>query len=156
MKRLLLLAPLILLASCSAGRKIAKLRCMYEPAIQDTDELAPKADIFIFDAATGESFEYSDFYDRLESLEGVTTDEYGGKLRYKSTIVKDQLKINSSYSDGKPFALDEGPDFHKFRINIKDMTIESEYQSGISTSSYKVVGSCKYAEPPTTEIYPGE
>ena len=156
MKRILLLAPLFLLVSCSAGRKIAQLSCNYEPAIQDSDGIAPKADVFIFDAATGEAFEYSNFYEKLESIEGVTTDEHGGEYIYKSVIVNDVLKIDSSYSDKKPFPLGEGPDFTKFRINLKDMTVESEWQSGISTSTYKVAGSCKYTEPPTTEIHPSE
>ena len=49
--------------------------------------------------AAGEAFEYSDFYEKLESIEGVSTDEYGGEFTYKSVIVNDVLKINSSYSD---------------------------------------------------------
>ena len=134
MKRLLLLAPLVLLTPCSSGRKITQLSCNYQPAIKDINRIAPKNDVFIFDAATGEAFEYSDFYEKLESIEGVSTDEYGGEHTYKSFIANDVLKINSMYSDKKRHALGEGPAFTKVRINLKDLTVESEYQSGISAT----------------------
>ena len=160
MKRLLLLAPLALLTSCSSGRKITQLSCNYEPAIKDIYGIAPEKEAFIFDAATGEAFEYSDFYEKLKSIEGVSTDEYGGEYTYKSSIVNDVLKINSMYSDKESQALGEGPSFAKVRINLKDLTVESEYQSEISATDYKtdykVVGSCKYTEPPTAQMHQGK
>lgn len=148
MKRLLLLLPLVLVA-CSTGSKIKQLSCTYESVNRD---IYYETDRFIFDSSTGELFEYSDFYEKLESIDGTTTEE-GYTHTFNSIIVNDVLKIDSSAAEINPFDLGDGPDTYKHRINLKDMTIETEYKSGISQSAYKVAGSCEYTEPPTVEIH---
>lgn len=151
MKRLLLLLPLLLTA-CSTGSKIKQLSCTYESVVGDTYGDAPKTDVFIFDSSTGEAFEYSDFYEKLESIEGITTEEEFIHT-FSSTIVNNVLKRDSSVADMNPFNLGEGPDTYKHRINLKAMTVETEYKSGIGKAAYKAVGSCEYTEPPTVEIH---
>lgn len=151
MKRLLLLLPLLLVA-CSTGSKIKQLSCTYEQVVGDTYGDAPKAEDFIFDTLTGEAFEYSDFYEKLKSIEGKTTLD-GYTHTFNSTIVNDVLKRDSSVKENNPFDLEDGPDIYKHRINLKDMTVELEYKSGISELVYKAVGSCEYTEPQTVEIH---
>ena len=150
MKNLWLLS-LLLLTSCSIGSKIVQLDCKYNNIVTKQEwlkENIDSEDFFIFNKSTGEYYSYSDFYEKLEVLDGVVVAD-GIKEKFESIIVNNKFKLLVEYMGSANS--NEQTHYYMYEINLKDLTIKTTGDLGVG-DKFTSTGTCKYGVPESREV----
>jgi len=136
------------------GGKIVQIDCKTDNVVTKQEWLKDVQkdieDSFIFNKSTGETYAYSDFYEKLEVLDGVDVTD-GIKQKFESIIVNNKYKLSVEYM-GFIDLPDQDTDYYKYEIDLKDLTIKTTGDLG-GGDKFTSTGTCKYGEPESTEVF---
>ena len=100
----------------------------------------------IFNTQTGESYEYDEFSEKLETLNGLT-EENGFRHQTESLRVGKKLRMKTD----EPGRADP-PDIWTFEIDLSSMKFKETEKSGISFASATYEGTCVWVKPKSTTV----